>query len=114
MPKGAAVFEPAQRQAYLWFVARQVRAGDQLRVEWIDPSGSISTTAEYGELPTTSELCFTTQLPIAGFAPASQPGSWTVRVISNGKSMFSHGFQIAGDANPGGPVVTSVTWSGVK
>jgi hypothetical protein len=95
-------------------VAQQVRAGDQLRVEWIDPSGSISTTAEYGDLPTTQELCFTTQLPIAGFAPASQPGLWTVRVISNGKSLFSREFQIAGDANPGGPVVTSVTWSGVK
>src|SRR5258708_22464176 len=106
MPKGAAVFEPAQRQAFLWFVARQVRAGDQLRVDWIDPSGIISTTAEYGELPTTPELCFTTQLPIAGFAPASQPGLWTVRVTSNGKSLFSREFQIARDANPECPVLT--------
>jgi murein DD-endopeptidase MepM/ murein hydrolase activator NlpD len=114
VPKPAAIFQPTQRQAFLWFVARQIRTGDQLRVDWIDPSGSISTTAEYGELPSTSELCFTTQLPIAGFAPASQPGLWTVRVISNGKSLFSRQFQIAGDAVLGGPIVTSVTWSGVK
>jgi murein DD-endopeptidase MepM/ murein hydrolase activator NlpD len=114
VPKPAATFQPTQRQAFLWFVARQIRTGDQLRVEWIDPSGAISTTAEYGELPTTPELCFTTQLPIAGFAPASQPGQWTVQVISNGKPLFSRQFQIAGDTDAGGPVVASVTWSGVK
>src|SRR5258708_2756788 len=43
VPKPTAIFQPIQRQAFLWFVARQVRAGDQLRVDWIDPSGSIST-----------------------------------------------------------------------
>jgi hypothetical protein len=96
VPKAVAVFQPTQRQAFLWFMARQVRAGDQLRVEWIDPRGVVSTAAEYGELPTTPELCFTTQLPIAGFAPASQPGQWTVRVISGGKLLFSREFQIAG------------------
>jgi len=106
IPKPAAVFQPTQRQAFLWFVARQVRAGDQLRVDWIDPSGAISTTAEYGELPTTPELCFTTQLPIAGFAPASQSGLWTVRVVSNGKSLFSREFQI-GLALPGAPQLSS-------
>ena len=106
--------KPTQRQAFLWFVARQVRSGDRLRVEWIDPAGVISTVAEYGDLPTTAELCFTTQLPIAGFAPASQPGQWMVRVISDGKPLFSRAFQIAGDADSGGPVVNSVTWSGVK
>jgi len=114
VPKPAAIFQSTQRQAFLWFVARQVRAGDQLRVEWVDPSGAISSTAEYGELPTVAELCLTTQLPIAGLAPASQPGRWTVRVISNGKPLFSREFQIAADADTGGPVVTSVTWSGVK
>ena len=41
-------------------------AGDQLRVEWLDPSGALSTTADYGELPNAGELCFTAQLPIAG------------------------------------------------
>ncbi len=114
VPKPAAVFKPTQRQAFLWFVARQVRSGDRLRVEWIDPAGVVSTVAEYGELPSIAELCFTTQLPIAGFAPASQPGQWSVRVISDGKQLFSREFQIAGDTDAGGPVVNSVTWSGVK
>jgi murein DD-endopeptidase MepM/ murein hydrolase activator NlpD len=114
VPKAAGMFQPTERQAFLWFQARQVRAGDQLRVEWLDPSGAVSTSADYGELPNAPELCFTTQLPIAGFAPASQPGNWTVRVLANGRPLFSRGFQIAADLDAGGPTVTGVTWSGVQ
>jgi murein DD-endopeptidase MepM/ murein hydrolase activator NlpD len=108
------VFQPADRQAFVWFVALQVRAGDQLRVEWLDPAGAVATTAEYGELPAAGELCFTSQLPIAGFAPASQPGNWTVRAVANGVVAFLRTFSIAGDTDNGGPVVTSVTWSGER
>jgi murein DD-endopeptidase MepM/ murein hydrolase activator NlpD len=111
-PKSVSVFQPVDRQAFVWFVALQVRPGDQLRVEWLDPSGAVSTTADYGALPNAGELCFTAQLPIAGFAPASQPGNWTVRAVSNGSVAFSRTFMIAADTDDGGPVVTSVTWSG--
>ena len=113
-PRSVAVFQPIQRQAFLWFAALMVKGSDQLRVEWVDPAGTISTAVEYGELPNAPQLCFTTQLPIAGFTPASQPGLWTARVISNGKQVASRQFQIAGEIDTGGPVVTSVTWSGVK
>lgn len=113
-PKPVSVFQPTDRQAFVWFQARQVRAGDQLRVEWLDPSGVVSTSADYGELPNASELCFTSQLPIAGFAPASLPGAWTVRVVSNGRALFSRQFQIVADNDAGGPTVTSVTWSGER
>jgi murein DD-endopeptidase MepM/ murein hydrolase activator NlpD len=113
-PKPTAVFQPVDRQVFLWFVARQVRSGEQLRVEWLDPSGAISTSADYPNLPSASELCLTTQLPIAGFAPASQPGLWTVRVVAAGSILISRNFTIAADSDSGGPVVTSVTWSGVR
>lgn len=113
-PKSVSVFQPTARQAFLWFVARQVRAGDQLRLEWLDPSGAVSTAADYPELPAAAELCFTSQLPIAGYAPASQPGAWTARVTANGRPLFSREFTIAADLDTGGPVVTSVTWSGVR
>src|SRR5882757_6948485 len=68
-PSPVATFQSTSRQVFLWFVARQIRTGDQLRVEWLDPSGAISTTANYADLPNASEVCFTTRLPIAGFAP---------------------------------------------
>jgi murein DD-endopeptidase MepM/ murein hydrolase activator NlpD len=111
-PKSVSVFQPVDRQAFVWFVALQVQAGDQLRVEWLDPTGAVSTTADYGELPTAGELCFTAQLPIAGFAPAAQPGNWTVRAVSNGTLAFSKIFTIAADTDNGGPVISSVTWPG--
>jgi len=111
-PKSVSVFQPVDRQAFVWFVALQVRAGDQLRVEWLDPTGVVSTTADYGALPNAGELCFTAQLPIAGFAPASQPGAWTVRAVSNGTVAFSRTFSIAADTDNGGPVISSVTWPG--
>jgi len=114
VPKPVGVFQPTDRQVFLWFQARQVQAGDQLRVEWLDPSGVVSNSAEYGELPSTTEVCFTSQLPVAGFPPASQPGNWTVRVLSNGRPLFSRTFQIAAEKENGGPAVTSVTWSGVR
>ena len=114
IPKAAGVFQPTDRQVFLWFLARQVRAGDQLKIEWLDPYGAVSTSADYGELPNSAELCLTSQLPIAGFAPASQPGRWRVRAIANGAELFSREFTIAGDTNFGGPSVTSVTWPGVK
>jgi hypothetical protein len=113
-PKVVSVFQPIDRQAFVWFIALQVRAGDQLRVEWLDPAGAVASAADYGELPTASELCFTSQLPIAGFAPASQPGNWTVRAIANGSVAFSRTFTIAPTNDNGGPVVTSVTWSGQR
>ena len=114
VPRQVDTFQPTARQAFLWFSARQVRAGDQVRVEWIDPSGAVSTAADYGDVPDAAELCFTTQLPIAGFAPASQPGIWTARVSANGRALFSRQFSIAAEHDGGGPVVTSVTWSGAR
>ena len=114
VPKPVAVFQSTQRQAFLWFNVREVRVSDRLRVEWLDPSGAVSTAVEYGELPNAPQLCLTTQLPIAGFAPASQPGVWTTRAIANGKQLFTRQFQIVGEVDTGGPIVTSVIWSGVK
>jgi len=113
-PKAVSSFRPEDRQAFVWFVALQVRAGDQLRVEWLDPTGAVSTAADYGTLPQAGELCFAAQLPIAGFGPASQPGAWTVRAVANGQVAFSRMFTIAADADNKGPIVTSVTWSGDK
>jgi murein DD-endopeptidase MepM/ murein hydrolase activator NlpD len=114
VPKSVSVFQPVDRQAFVWFMALQVRSGDRLRVEWLDPTGAVSTAADYPDLPTAGELCFTAQLPIAGSAPASQPGNWTVRVISNDLVALSRNFTIAADTDNGGPVISSVTWSGEK
>jgi murein DD-endopeptidase MepM/ murein hydrolase activator NlpD len=111
VPREISVVQPTQRQVFLWFIARGVKAGDALEVDWLDPSGAISTTARYDDLPAASELCITTQLPVAGFGPASQPGEWNVRVTMGGRQLVSKRFQIAGDTYAGGPRVSSVAWA---
>ncbi len=99
-PKPAAAFPASQRQAFLWFTAERVRAGDRLRVEWLEPAGNVSQSAEYTDLPSSPALCFVTQLPIAGFAPSTRPGVWTVRVEGDGRTLFSRQFRI--EAGPRG------------
>jgi murein DD-endopeptidase MepM/ murein hydrolase activator NlpD len=97
----AAVFKPGDRQAFLRFVARQVNAGDRLTVEWIDPQGKIALATPYPELPASPAFCFLTQMPIAGFEAASQPGRWTVRVTVNQAAVLIQHFDIARDPNAG-------------
>jgi murein DD-endopeptidase MepM/ murein hydrolase activator NlpD len=111
VPMEVSVVQPTQRQVFLWFIARGVKAGDALQVEWLDPSGAVSTTARYDDLPAASELCITTQLPVAGFAAASQPGEWAARVTTSGRQLASKRFQMAAYSYDRGPRVTSVAWS---
>jgi len=97
----ATVFQPADRQAFLWFVAQQIRAGDLLTVEWVDPQGAVSLATPYPPMPASQAFCFLTQLPIAGFEAASRPGRWTVRVVVNQAVILTRNFDIAADPNAG-------------
>src|ERR1051326_2440825 len=105
-PKVASAFDTADREAFAWFRAQHLSASDDLKVEWLAPDGSVALDAAYRDIPAASSLCFATRLPIAGFAAASQPGAWTVRVVSSGKILAAAGFRIAGEV--GALRVTSV------
>ena len=107
-PASVSHVDASKRQVFLWFVAEHVRSGDRIRVEWVDPSGAISDSADYSELPDAASLCFATQLPVAGFAPASTPGKWSVRVVVNSSAALTRSFEVTGAAESGGPRVTSV------
>lgn len=96
-PKPARTFDTSDREAFVWFRAR-VTAGEELNVEWLAPDGSIAQNAVYKDLPTAPSLCFATRLPIAGFGPVSQPGTWTVRVVSGERSLAASTFRITGES----------------
>lgn len=104
----AAVFQPSDRQAFLWFVAQQIKTGDRVTVEWLDPQGNVALATPYPEMPAASALCFITQMPIAGFDAASQPGRWTARVTVNQFAILTRTFDIASDPNAGRLHVSSV------
>ena len=95
-PKPAAAFDAADREAFVWFRAQRLKRGDELKVEWVAPNGSVAQDAVYQDLPAASSVCFATRLPIAGFTAASQPGAWTVRVVSAGRTLGTSEFRIAG------------------
>ena len=101
-------FVPSERQVFFWFIAQQVRSGDELKIEWIDPEGRVAGTANYDSLPAAPELCLLTQLPLAGFGPASQPGIWAVRAVSGGVTLLSRTFEIRKDPSGGTLSVTTV------
>jgi hypothetical protein len=107
-PSATTHVETSKRQVFLWFIAEHVRETDQIRVEWVDPSGEVSDSADYHDLPDAPELCFVTQLPVAGFAPASEPGQWRSRVLVNGTVAVTRDFQVTGGAEPGGLRVSEV------
>jgi murein DD-endopeptidase MepM/ murein hydrolase activator NlpD len=93
----SAAFDSATPQIFLRFVLSQVRAGDQVTVEWIDPAGRLSSSVPYDQLPAAPSLCLISQLPVGGFAPAQYPGAWTVRIVARGAVVQSRQFRITGD-----------------
>ena len=103
--KPASNFEPAARQAFYRLILTRVAATDRLTIEWVDPAGAVAVTVPYDELPAAPSLCFVSQLPIAGFAPASQPGEWKARVRINGAVLQESAFRIKEDPQASGVLV---------
>ena len=97
------------RQVFFKFVASGVRAGDRLEVEWVAPDGQVASAVPFDSLPASSALCFVTQLPVSGFAPASQPGAWGVQVRVGGAVVYRRGFEILRDPRANGMVIRAVT-----
>ena len=95
----AVSFKPIERQIFFAFVARDVRRGDTLRMEWIDPANTIADSAAYDELPGSAAICFITQLPVSGFPASARPGAWSLRIVVNGIELSRHGFDIQSDGN---------------
>ena len=99
------VFEAIARQAFYRLILANVAATDRLTIDWVDPNGAVSVSVPYEQLPAAPALCFVSQLPIAGFAPASQPGEWRVRVLMNGVVLRENTFRIKADPQASGVVI---------
>ncbi|MBY0504273.1 MAG: peptidoglycan DD-metalloendopeptidase family protein [Bryobacteraceae bacterium] len=107
--KPATVFEPAARQAFYRLILTSVAATDRLTIDWLDPNGAVSVSVPYEQLPAAPSLCFVSQLPIAGFAPATQAGEWRVRVQINGVTLRETPFRIKADPQASGVIVRTAS-----
>ena len=108
----AKSFAPSEPQIFFWMIAQKVRAGDALKIEWLDPGGNVAAAATYDNLPVTPELCLLSQLPLAGFAAASQPGTWAVRAVSGDSTLISRTFEIQKNPNAATLDISSIVQRG--
>ena len=109
LTKPATTFEATARQAFYRLILTKVAATDRLTIDWVDPNGMVSVTVPYDQLPAAASLCFVSQLPIAGFAPAAQPGRWRVRVQINGAVLEEKPFEIKADPQSSGVMIRTAT-----
>ncbi|MGA2598433.1 MAG: peptidoglycan DD-metalloendopeptidase family protein [Bryobacteraceae bacterium] len=114
VPKAAAVLDTSDREAFVWFRAQRVRSGEELKVEWLAPDGTVALDADYQDLPDAQSLCFVARLPIAGFGAAAQTGAWTARIVSGQKTLGTSGFRMNGVAGGGSLRVNSVERTGTS
>lgn len=107
-PAPSTRFRSSDRQAFLWFLAEKVSDGEQVRIDWVSPSGQVVTSSDYGEMRAAPRLCFVNALPLAGKAWAVEGGTWTARVLVNGEVTLERRFEL--QAPPRGTVlIQSVT-----
>lgn len=99
--KASVSFDARDRQVFARLLLFGVRpSSGGLHVEWIDPSGRATQTADFGDLPSRTRICVLIQMPIAGFPAADQIGRWTVRATADGRTTAEKGFAIVGSAAP--------------
>ena len=102
-------FSSTDAAAFIAFYLDRVVAGESLRIDWVTPSGDVSSTIPYESLPGSASLCFVSHLPIAGFTPGALPGAWQLRIIVNNAVAWTKAFTIRADPNAGAARIEGVT-----
>ncbi|BDC51761.1 hypothetical protein F183_A40760 [Bryobacterales bacterium F-183] len=110
----ASRFSVTDSEAFVAFHADRVAAGETLHIDWVSPNGDIESSIPYDGLPAANSLCFVSHLPIAGFQPAANPGTWQVRIYWNQQLAQTKVFVIAGEPNTGVARITSVSRNGAN
>ncbi len=72
--------------------------GDVAMVNFFEPNGKVYSSFRYNPLSSLGPngyQCFSDPLAIAGSAPASIPGTWTVQVLWNNTPLFALSFAVS-------------------
>jgi hypothetical protein len=97
----------------MFFYATGVTVGDRFKVEFYDPSGQHYVPADGGfDAATASAACYATNntpLLIAGYPPATMPGTWKAYILLNGVQLVYAPFTITSSGSTGGPSVVAST-----
>jgi len=71
------------------------KKGDKLRIEWINPFGTVMSAATLEQSVEGGSWFWTTGLLIAGKPPSFAPGNWQVRLFDNGVGIVVLPFRIS-------------------
>jgi len=95
LSRAADSVEASDPQILVKLTARAA-AGEAFAVEWLNPAGEVAERTEYTDLPRGRTVCVVNALQVGGFAPATRPGRWRVRVVSGGQVLREKDFEITG------------------
>jgi len=87
VPPSNHIFYDHDEGAYFWFYVNAASIGDEIRVEWHEPNGSLYTTQS---MPYNHENgCWNPGILISGHQAEYLPGNWRVSVYYDGDRYFS-------------------------
>ena len=94
MPASATSFPATEAYMYIYFTFNNVTLGDVFTYDWIQPSGALDGNPPTSTLSFSGSGCSAWSLGVAGQLPASEPGTWQIRVLRNGSPAFTLPFII--------------------
>ena len=94
----ATGFLTTDQTAWLWFVVSNVSVEDDYSVAFYTPAGTNRTAAsgDFGYEYTPGTYCCAVGMYIAGYTPATLPGTWNAYIYNNGSQIYRQPFTIAG------------------
>jgi uncharacterized protein (TIGR03437 family) len=94
VPPAKSVFQPTDPSIYVWFAFVGAADGDVLTYNWIHPSGLVDSFQPSTTIDFNGAGCTGYGVPIYGYEPEFDPGTWYVKVFRNGDVLFALPFTI--------------------
>jgi uncharacterized protein (TIGR03437 family) len=96
-PLAATAFSTTDTAAYLWFGVSGVSVGDHFTAHFFTPAGQdyLSAEADWGSEGAAGNFCYPDAvLYIAGYSPATLPGTWNLYIYNKGVAIYQQPFTI--------------------
>ena len=100
-PPATTSFSTTDQVAWLWFLVSNVSVGDDYSVAFYTPAGTSLYRRGHATLdPKTSpgNFCYAVGMDIAGYTPATLPGTWNAYIYNKGSQIYKEPFTITAPA----------------
>jgi hypothetical protein len=94
IPAAKTSFLGTDAQVWLDYAYTGGNAGDIYLVQWIEPNGNVYVTNSSTQTAAGGSYCSNWNINIAGYTPASLPGTWSVKLLVNNSLSTTRTFSI--------------------